>query len=289
MFEQHGLCQSSPPAFALFAITFVAFGDVQTAAEIANYCYLMTDKLGKTVSSYAKTEFNLCCYVLCWTKLLHNLLNPLLEGYENGMATGDHENGLLCILVYIYWSFQSGQRLPLIQVDCVNYATQMKDLKQDFTHIFMIAPYQAALNLIGVSENMDRLEGDVLADLDKYLNGAKDLPMIVLCCNNFQIRLCTIFKNHEEGAKLYMSHGYDWPKVLPGHHMFTEVIFCGDISAFEMARMKKKGNYKKYALKARSTIQSQRKKGNPNVGHYEALLNAEHDALYGKHKSAEIN
>merc|ERR1712232_1107665 len=122
-----------------------------------------------------------------------------------------------------------------------------KDLKRDFAHIFIVAPYQAALNLVGKSENTDQLEGQVLEDLDKYLNDAKAFPMIALCCNNFQIRLCTIFKNHEESANLFIAHGYDWPKILPGHHMFIEVVFCGGISAFEMARMKKKGNYKKYA------------------------------------------
>ena len=75
--------------------------------------------------------------------------------------------------------------------------------------------------------------------------------------------------------------------------MFMEMVFCGGLSCFEMAQngsdKKGRGKFKKLAMKAHGTILGWMSKGNPNVKHYAALLDAEKDVLNGKQLSAEKN
>ena len=95
-----------------------------------------------------------------------------------------------------------------------------------------------------------------------------------------ELRLCTIFGEHEKGANLFIAHSYNWAKVNPGNPLFMETVFCGGTSSFATARSTKKRKFKTYAKKALMTVKDWIRKGNPNVrGHCEALMNTKMAAL----------
>lgn len=164
----------------------------------------------------------------------------------------------------------------------------MKELHRhqayDYTQTFL----QAVLNLRGQSEHTTRIEGDRIEDADQFLQDRMDNPPMVVIFRAHEIRLNTIFCKYEQGAELFISHGWKFPEAAPGHCMFMEAVFCGGLCCFEMARSRiARKKYKKHANKALSTIQSWVRQGNPNVRHHKALLEAEMAVLRGRHKLAE--
>ena len=54
-------------------------------------------------------------------------LQPLLDGYHEGMATGDTGSALYCIYFYILLSYQAGKQLDLLEADCILYRKQAQE------------------------------------------------------------------------------------------------------------------------------------------------------------------
>lgn len=165
----------------------------------------------------------------------------------------------------------------------------MKELKRQQAFDCTIMIWQPALNLMGLSENTSLIQGDALPNLEEFLETHKNHAPMLAVIRTMQARLFLIFGEHEMGAKLFIAHGFDWPAVAPAHPMTMESVFCGGVAAFEMAQTTKKRKYKLYAKKARAKIKDWVRKGNPNVRHHKALLDAEKDVLTGKPTSAEKN
>jgi hypothetical protein len=138
---------------------------------------------------------------------------------------------------------------------------------------------------MGLSENTTLLQGKALLDPEEFLN-RRDDPVLVVTMEAQQSRLYAIFGEHGKGADLSITNGYDFSKVAPGSPNLPAALFCGGISSFEMARKTRKQKFKKHAKKIHSTIKSWVKKGNPNVIHYDRLLDAERAALDGKSNAA---
>jgi hypothetical protein len=152
----------------------------------------------------------------------------------------------------------------------------------EITQIF----WQSVLNLMGLSENTTRLQGEALLDPEAFLS-LKSSPVTVAVMQAQQSRMYAIFGEHKKGADLSITNGYDLSKVAPSWASFPAALFCGGISSFEMARKTKERKFKKHAHKIHSTIKSWVRKGNPNVIHYDRLLDAEKAALDGKYKAAQ--
>ena len=167
------------------------------------------------------------------------------------------------------------------------YSAQMKELKRQLAYDYTMVLWQQALNLLGFSENTTLLQGDAVENEEEFLNARLDNKPMLAIIRTQKLRLYAVFGDHENGANLFIAHGYEWQQAAPGHPMFMEAICCGGLSTFAMARTSKNRKYKKFASKARATIKDWVKKGNPNVRHYEALFDAERAALKKKHGDAE--
>jgi hypothetical protein len=162
----------------------------------------------------------------------------------------------------------------------------MKEFKQVPHFELTKIVWQSALNLMGLSENTTLLQGEALLDPKEFIN-RRDNPVLVASMQAQQSRMYAIFGEHKKGADLSITNGYDLSKVSPGNPLLHAALFCGGISSFEMARKTKERKCKKHAKKIHSTIKSWVRKGNPNVLHYDRLLDAERAALDGKSKAAQ--
>jgi hypothetical protein len=159
----------------------------------------------------------------------------------------------------------------------------MKEFKilAAFEHTLIF--WQSALNLMGRSENTSLLQGEAVIDSEEFLN--HNSPPLVILMQAQQSRMYAIFGEHKKGADLSITNGYALKILDPSFK--AAFLFCGGISSFEMARKTKKRKYKKHAKKIHSTIKYWVRKGNPNVIHYDRLLDAEKAALDGKSKAAQ--
>lgn len=286
---KHGICEVSSPAFAATSAMLVGvFGDLRSGHKLGEYALQLENRLNAGVT-ISRTRFVAVGFASAWQKPWQHLLGSLLQSYSEGMSCGDTESATYGICLYIVLSGMAGKPLKQLEADCAIYSKQMKELKRDQAYDMTILLWQTAVNLRGGAAAQDPtlLQGDVLVDFEKFVEDHRDNAPTTAMTNACQLRLCAVYGEYEKGAKLFGAHGYDWPKAAPAHPMFMESVFSGGLACFAAARNSGKRKDQKPAKKARSTIKAWAKQGNRNVGHYEALLDAELAVLRKKHRAAE--
>jgi hypothetical protein len=146
----------------------------------------------------------------------------------------------------------------------------------------------AIVYLLGRGANLKPLQGTAAScSLDQFLLRYQDDPTLVAVIRSLQSQLYAIFGEHEKGALLAIQKGDSYAKANPGHLTIMADTFARGISLYAMARETKIRLFKKHASKVHRTIKKWRRNGNPNVGHYEKILNAELAALQGNVDAAE--
>ena len=189
---------------------------------------------------------------------------------------------------YIALSFQSGRSLRLVEGDLRTYVPQMVELKRDLCTKCANCYWQMILNLLGTSENTIVMQGTALHSPQEILDDV-ETPAVVGVFKGCQSRLYAVFGEYEIGAHHALANEDFFHKVSPGNPLIVADTFCQGLSLFSMARRTKKNKkYVKRAKQIRAQIKTWVKKGNPNVQHYEALMEAEYAALTGKSSLAEL-
>jgi hypothetical protein len=91
------------------------------------------------------------------TSPLHQMLNPLVKANELRLQTGD--------LTYICY-FLCGLLLKALDEDSKHFLSEMREYNQLTRITQCLLHHQAALNLMGASNDTLRLEGEAIEDLD---------------------------------------------------------------------------------------------------------------------------
>ena len=155
------------------------------------------------------------------------------------------------------------------------------------------AVWQVFLNLSGRSDNPIVLSGDAInaTEVEK-LN--RDDKFFKSGYNIYQGMLHTYFDEHEKQATLALEVGPDAAqKAFPGSPIVYVDVFMKGLSLYAAANRtsnrKLRKQYKKLGNHYRSKLKLWIENGNPNVQHFESLLDAENDALKGKVMAAKKN
>lgn len=184
--------------------------------------------------------------------------------------------------------FQTGKSLKLLETDCRTYAEQMREFNRTSTLTFTTSYWLAIVSLLGREANLMPLQGtEASLSIDQFLVRHQDDPVMAAVIKSLQSQLYAIFGEHEKGALLAIQKGDSYAKKNPGHLSIMADTFARGISLYAMARKTKIRLFKMHASKVHSTIKKWGRNGNPNVGHYDKILNAELAALQGNVDAAE--
>jgi predicted ATPase/signal transduction histidine kinase/CheY-like chemotaxis protein/tRNA A-37 threonylcarbamoyl transferase component Bud32 len=99
-------------------------------------------------------------FIIHWKEHARELLQPLLEGYQSGLETGDLEFAAYCAYTYCFQSYANGKELVEVERDMVTYGKAIRQIKQETAHAWNQIFRQAILNLMGHSINPTRLTGE---------------------------------------------------------------------------------------------------------------------------------
>jgi predicted ATPase len=92
---RYGVCEESPNAFATLGLVLSGvLGDLQAGSMIGDYSLLLLAKL-ESKRTYCRTTYIVSYFVFSWTRPLRGLLKSFLDGYENGLKSGDTESAML--------------------------------------------------------------------------------------------------------------------------------------------------------------------------------------------------
>ena len=183
----------------------------------------------------------------------------------------------------------TGKPLQEVEADCRVCVTRMQALNRKEAVHFTSPVWQATLNLMGKSSFQTKLAGEAFGNADEkeVWNIATEGPLrphLEIC----QTALKTYFGDYVSGAELFIKRGDRYLKDHPGHPQGNMDSFLKGVCLFAAAEQTGKRKYRRHAYKARATIASWWKKGNPNSQHQLSFLDAEHYALNRRWEDASI-
>ena len=199
----------------------------------------------------------------------------------------DTESASNAIYHWLLFKFMLGTPLESLEPDVQLYLRQMEDLKKAQPAKITSTFLQLVWNLMR-QDNFDdptRFYGSALTK-EQY-DVARTKPLWNGCVCFFHGALLTFFGQHIRKADFLVQNGHDY--LAKSYAAFACIMldtYLNGVSCFAAARETGKRHYAKLGEICRSKIKKWIRKGNPNVKHYEALLDAEAMAWQGKHSAA---
>jgi tetratricopeptide (TPR) repeat protein len=199
----------------------------------------------------------------------------------------DTESATASILHYIIFKFMSGSALQTLTEELSQYTRQMKALDRQMTYKLSRTLLQVLMNLSGLDneESSTCITGEALPEEGR--DEADNEPLLWAAIITFGGILQTFFGDHVAAADDMVKYGANCVTtifVASPTAVLDTYLKC--VSCFAAARQTGHKKYITVGKKLRSKIKAWSKAGNPNVRHYECLVNAELMACEGKHDKA---
>lgn len=158
---KYGNAPTSAFAYANYGLILCGVvGNIEAGSKFGQLALSLLDKLNANPLR-AKTLFLVNFFVRHWKEHLCSILTPLLEGYQSGLETGDLEYAAHCECVRNLASVFSGQELEYVEQEMANFHQVTVQLKQELNQRYNRLHRQAVLNLLGQTENLCCLSGEV--------------------------------------------------------------------------------------------------------------------------------
>lgn len=121
---QHGHCEDTVFALAVFSVTTMRFfGDTHEASLLAK-CALSLSRLYDAEKLIPRIYSRIYGAVLCFTQQMASSLPPLLKACRISFAKGTSEQSILNTMIYVVRSIQSGKKIPVLLEEVKAFAVQ---------------------------------------------------------------------------------------------------------------------------------------------------------------------
>ncbi len=188
--------------FAAFGMIHCAvLGNINTGHEWGKLSLSIIEKFN-IKESKSRVLAVVWYFINHWKRSLRDSINPLLEGYQIGLETGDLEFAAINASCYSYSLFIFGTKLPKADNEIAKYAETIKKLNQDTILNYHLMLHQTILNLQGTSKNPCKLIGSSY-DESKMMpihKKANDVTAMFYV-NYFLLNLNYLFENYKEAHK----------------------------------------------------------------------------------------
>lgn len=276
---QYGLDKNAPAAIATVGMILgVGLGDTASSRRYALQSLQLADQ------SDPRTVMFSYGVMLPWTQSIASCLHPILDAYKRSIEQGDLVSGTWCMYMYLQMSIQSGRNLDEVDAGFREHVWKMKESEQMKPYNFGQIAWQSVLNLMGKSPDPFVLTGEAMDEQNFVgeLDDTQDQEMFAII--NYQhLFLACMFGNHRKASNIAMNVADELPMYLLES---TRQQFLTALSCASMARSTGRRKYKREARRQSRKIKGWVKKNNPNVIHFDLLVDAELAALDGNHNVA---
>jgi len=279
---------------ALSAARFASLGgfvmnmktDHALSSHLCDIAYSIQKRFG--VRNAAETTHISWGFVLCYVHPLYEALDPMLEGYNKGMREGDSERATLNLLVhFMFLPYIMGRPLGPIVKKLGKIAPQLEESKQMKVLLPFRVCWQMMINLqLPPSSASKKVEGEKYSQSSEIFAGA---PSKVANENLARGELLLFFADHAARTELLMGKekGNSYAEQLQGYFVGRIETFHRGIAWFAMARRTGNRKFRSEAIKVKKQVSKWSKAGDPNVKHYDLMLNAELAVLDKKYDKAD--
>ena len=278
---KRGLTDYSPVAFCTVGMILNGVAnDLKGAFKYGEIALRLVER-DNIMISRCRTGFLVYTFLYPWTMATRSVLQPLVESYKVGLKTGDIENACASIMIWIQTKFRMGTPLVELDANCRLYSQQLRNLKRDQALCPILVQWQLIRNMIN-SDKADPgcLIGDVFTEENfQYFEHYPGFEI------NFRAMECmgwTYLGRHIECSDRILKHGINEFKdgfLALGKN--TGVQYLRGVSCYAAAQETGKRKYARGAQLMRKQIKLWLKNGDPNITHYDNILDAEHLAYKG--------
>jgi PAS domain S-box-containing protein len=148
---QYGNAFVSPFAYATFGLILCGtIGNIETGYQFGQ---LALNLLSQTHNHALKARTLLIVndFIIHWKEHARELLQPLLEGYQIGLETGDLESAAYCAYTHCFQSYANGKELVEVERDMAIYGEAIHHIKQETALTWNQIFRQVIINLMGCS------------------------------------------------------------------------------------------------------------------------------------------
>lgn len=166
LIKKYGYYTDTAFGLVSFAGILSSIGEYKTAFKFAQLALKVAERNdAKPVQS--KIKYLATAFTLIWMTPYKDLSADLINGYHNGMETGDSEFAAFNIYCHFYLRFISGEALESVAAGMIEYVDKIKN--QDTVWSFFRLYLQLLFNLRGDAVNSTRLKG-VACDEDSIIS-----------------------------------------------------------------------------------------------------------------------
>ncbi|KAL3937797.1 MAG: hypothetical protein SGBAC_007162 [Bacillariaceae sp.] len=243
-----------------------------TALALAESALSTHDGIG--TFNEGRTIWNAYALCLSWSTKLEDCVPKLQQAQMYCMRDGDIEHAMWSLSGEIWIAYMMGRPLPSLQRDCAVIVSHMEEHRQSEVAAFVKMIWQTALNFTTCQGRLLELDGTVYSKSD-YPEAASPH----LGAAHFMEGELIFFSGFFAAAERSIKHGSLHEKLSPA--IFTGMLekFHRGVALYALARQRRKRRYRKRAFKIRGEVKQWVEDGNPNVEHYDLLLDAEHASL----------
>ncbi|OZH51237.1 serine/threonine protein kinase [Hydrocoleum sp. CS-953] len=163
---QFGYAAETGYAFSTYGLILCLNGEIESGNHAGSIALRLME-LSKS-NEYKAKIFNLVYpFVRIWQEHLQNALNPLLEGYQAGLESGDLEFASYCIFNHCLLAYFSGENLLELRQKLDDYGVALAHLKQSIALNFHQIEQQAVCNWLGESDDLTMLIGNVYNETER--------------------------------------------------------------------------------------------------------------------------
>ena len=147
LYLEAGISENSSFSFATYGLILCSLEqNIEAGYEFGRLACNLLDKF-KTKNNKAKVINVVYCTIEHYKNKIRNTLEPLIQGYQVGLETGDLEYGSYCILHYCNYSYWAGINLNILESEMCQYSSSLYTLKQYNNYYYNEICHQSILNL----------------------------------------------------------------------------------------------------------------------------------------------
>ncbi|CAJ1956545.1 unnamed protein product [Cylindrotheca closterium] len=263
---------------ALVNIGFMSWAVLKEDFSVASSTIEKSLLIQDTLDPQYEGQARWIAYVLClyWNRAFDN--HVALECYKSAMRVGDTEYATYSLaLAYVWLPYASGKPLATAMNECPKLILHFNELQQAEQTTSVKMYFQMMASLTKNTDVVPELEGSIFS---RKRDSVSTAPLQATL--HFLEGELLILSNMDLAAQRALRDGDKYQKLGPGVFLGMIEMFHRGIALFAAARRHKKRKYRTNANKIRKTVKQWIKDGNPNVEHYDLLLDAEHAALSSK-------
>ena len=243
---QHGNSALAAYGYGLYGLLLCAFYmDFDSGYQFGKLSLTILDKFNAT-DLYSKVNCIFNVSVRHWKEHVKETIEPLQEGIQVGIESGDVEYALYNALQYGFHLFFIGEPLDVVYKKQAQYLEMMEQFQLHFHAYQVHIRTQMVLNLIGESEDPCKLIGPQMDESKMLPMWTEQNAMLLLfLAYGSKTILCYLFKQYEaaiEAGELAQQYEQSAPGMvcIPESQFYTSLAM---LAAYDQADTSTKEHY----------------------------------------------